>query len=186
MSTWEPGRGSDYVRRFEELAASGANVHGEVDLLITLISPGARVLDAGCGTGRVAIELAHRGYDVVGVDLDPSMLEQARLAAPEMEWVEADLTSFAVASPVDLAVLAGNVMIFIAEGTEQLVLDRVASVVRPGGLVVAGFSLGRLPLERYDECATSAGLELVDRFGTWDREPFAGGDYAVSIHRSVA
>ena len=44
-----------------------------------------RVLDAGCGTGRVAIELARRGIEVVGVDADPDMLERARRRAPQLD-----------------------------------------------------------------------------------------------------
>jgi len=55
----------------------------------------------------------------------------------------------------------------------------------PDGLLVSGFQLntGRLTLERYDECAAAAGLELVHRWSTWDRKPYFGDDYAVSLHR---
>ena len=49
------------------------------------------VLDAGCGTGRVAIELSRRGHDVVGVDVDEAMLEAARAKAPDLTWVQGDL-----------------------------------------------------------------------------------------------
>ena len=64
------------------LAAEGKSIHGEADL-VCRFEPGS-VLDAGCGTGRVAIELAARGIDVVGVDLDPAMLDHARLKAPSL------------------------------------------------------------------------------------------------------
>ena len=83
-------RGAAYDRRFEDLAAAGMDVHGEA-ALVDSFGPGA-VLDAGCGTGRVAIELSRRGHDVLGVDVDPAMLAAARAKAPELEWVEGDLT----------------------------------------------------------------------------------------------
>jgi hypothetical protein len=76
-------------------------------------------------------------------------------------------------------------MIFVVPGTEGAVLEHVAAHVRPGGLVVAGFQVipGRLALERYDELASAAGLTLAERWATWDRERWRGGDYAVSVHR---
>ncbi|MGD9796989.1 MAG: SAM-dependent methyltransferase, partial [Acidimicrobiia bacterium] len=89
--------------------------------------------------------------------------------------------------PVDLAVLAGNVMIFVPPASEGRVLANVAAAVRPGGLVVAGFQLhaGGLDVATYDRHADAAGLRLVDRYATWDRAPFTGppAPYAVSVHR---
>lgn len=181
-------RGRSYDERFVELAASGVDVHGEADFCATLVPPGSRVLDAGCGTGRVAIELAHRGYDVVGVDLDSSMLDVARERTPEQRWLQADLVTLDVeVGPFDLGLLAGNVMIFLTPGTEAPVVARMAAVLRPGGLLVAGFSLlpDRLDLRAYDAAASATGLKPLDRWATWDREPYAGGDYAVSVHRQV-
>ncbi|MFM2071639.1 MAG: hypothetical protein RLZZ623_1902, partial [Actinomycetota bacterium] len=61
----------EYEARFTDHDA-----HGEADC-IAAFGP-ATVLDAGCGTGRVAMELHRRGIDVVGVDLDADMLERAR------------------------------------------------------------------------------------------------------------
>ncbi len=73
-------RGAAYDRRFDDLAASGMDVHGEA-ALVDSYGPGS-VLDAGCGTGRVAIELSRRGHEVLGVDVDPAMLEVARRRHP--------------------------------------------------------------------------------------------------------
>lgn len=178
------GRSRTYDQRWEELAAAGRNVHGEADLVESL---GPRsVLDAGCGTGRVAIELSRRGIDVVGVDVDAGMLAEARAKEPDLPWIEADLAQIDLGRAFDAVVLAGNVMIFLAPGSEAQVLARLAAHVAPGGLLVAGFSLepGRLDLATYDRYAGDAGLEPVDRFATWDRQPFvAGGAYAVSVHR---
>ena len=198
MSTrWEgtnAPRGADYDAQWERLAAAGRSVHGEADFVDALLHEhgGRRVLDAGCGTGRVAIELAARGYDVVGVDLDAGMLGAARAKAPDLAWVQADLTTVCAAdlpagapSEFDAVVMAGNVMIFVQPGTEGLVLARLHDLLVGGGLVVAGFQLqtGRIGLADYDGRAADAGLELVARWATWERAPFADGDYAVSVHR---
>jgi SAM-dependent methyltransferase len=188
----EAPRGDDYDARWRKLAASGQNVHGEADLVESLLreSGGTSVLDGGCGTGRVAIELAGRGLlSVVGVDADARMLAAARSKAPELSWVEADLADLAsaVPGPFDLVLLAGNVMIFLEPGTEARTLAALADRLAPGGLLVAGFSVraDRLTLERYDRLAGDAGLQLVFRWATWDRQPFEGGDYAVSVHRLI-
>ncbi len=181
-----PLRGDEYDARFARFEAEGLYLHGEADLVAELLGdPPARVLDAGCGTGRVAIELARRGYDTVGIDVEPSMLDTARLKAPELEWILGDLSSAALAdNGFDLVVAAGNVMIFVELGTEAAVISNLARAVAPGGLVVAGFQVGRqLTLERYDALSASAGLELVHRWATWERARYGGGDYAVSVQR---
>jgi len=174
-----------YDQRWEELAASGADVHGEADLVAGLVPRRGAVLDAGCGTGRVAIELAKRGHPTVGVDIDDALLDRARAKAPELEWRLGDLAALpgsVAPGPFSAAVLAGNVMIFIARGTAPAVLANVARRLAPGGLVVAGFQLtGRLTLAEYDDAAAAAGLVPVDRFATWDREPYTGGDYVVTV-----
>ena len=84
----------DYAARFATLARSGKEVHGEARFCAALVPAGARVLDAGCGTGRVMIRLAELGYDCVGVDLDASMLAVARKQAPGLPWFQADLAEF--------------------------------------------------------------------------------------------
>jgi SAM-dependent methyltransferase len=182
-------RGDDYDARWRKLAAEGKGIHGEADLVEHLLrrSRGTRVLDAGCGTGRVAIELARRGFSVAGMDLDEKMLAAARAKAPDLTWLHADLAeaNAHLDGKFDLIVLAGNVMIFVDPGTEDRVVSHLAAHLVPGGLLIAGFQLrvGRLSLERYDEVAAAAGLELVERWATWDRRPFEADDYAVSLHR---
>src|SRR4051812_2571768 len=87
--------GREYDAPYEERAAAGIDVHGEANLIEQLLHSDLnhtqstlpyRVLDAGCGTGRMSIELARRGIDIVGVDLDEVMLKQARAKAPQMDW----------------------------------------------------------------------------------------------------
>ncbi|MFE1795065.1 class I SAM-dependent methyltransferase [Streptomyces sp. NPDC059517] len=188
--------GGEYAARFEALARGGKDMHGEAAFCAALVPAPARVLDAGCGTGRVMIRLSELGYDCVGVDLDDSMLEVARTQAPELPWFQADLAEFdparfGIAADFDLVVAAGNVLPLLAPGTEAAVVDRLAAALRPGGLLVAGFGLdaAHLPvpptttLPEYDACCAAAGLALVDRFATWDGAPYDDGGYAVSVHR---
>ncbi len=180
MVAWD---GDDYQARFDRLAASGADVHGEATF-VRAYGP-ASVLDAGCGTGRVAIELARHGIDVVGADMDASMLAAARRRAPEVTWVESDLAGLVLGRSFDVVVMAGNVPLFTPPGTEAALVAGVARHVTPGGRLVAGFSLERgYEIEDYDAHAALVGLVLEDRFGTWARGPWTtGGDYAVSVHR---
>jgi len=200
MSRWEQltggTSGEDYAARFAALARGGQDVHGEARFCAGLVPPGSRVLDAGCGTGRVMIRLAELGHDCVGVDLDASMLAVARAQAPELPWYQADLTGFdparlGIAADFDLVVAAGNIFPLLAPGTEAAVAGRLAAALCPGGLLVAGFGLdaAHLPvppsitLPEYDEHCAAAGLTLVGRFATWDADPYTGGGYAVSVHR---
>lgn len=175
--------GDEYDARYESDAAAGKDVHGEANFVETY---GLRsILDAGCGTGRVGRELARRGHDVEGVDLDEEMLATARRKAPEVRWHHADLATMSLGRTFDCAVAAGNVMIFLTPGSEAAVLANIAAHLNPGGLLIAGFQLNRgMSLARYDELCGDAGLTLRDRFATWDKDPWCeGGDYAVSMHR---
>lgn len=176
--------GDAYDARYDERAAAGENVHGEADFIMRYAP--RSVLDAGCGTGRVARELARRGVEVVGVDLDPDMLATARRRSPELQWVQADLVSFDLGRTFDVVVAAGNVMILLTPGTEPLVLANLARHLGPDGLLIAGFQLraGHLALAEYDRAAAAAGFMLAERFATWDREPWlSASGYVVSVHR---
>jgi SAM-dependent methyltransferase len=174
--------GDRYQEHFESLAATGVDVHGEADFVMAF-GP-ASVLDAGCGTGRVAIELGRRGVQVTGVDPNPSMIATARRLAPHLTWVEADMAAVDLGRHFDLVVMAGNVPLFTPPGTQGALVAGCARHLAPGGTLVCGFQLDQgYPLADYDAHCAAAGLELCEHFATWDRDPFEGGDYAVSVHR---
>jgi SAM-dependent methyltransferase len=177
---WE---GESYQERFDALAAQGEDVHGEATF-VSGLSPRS-VLDAGCGTGRVAIELARRGIDVVGADVSGSMLATARRLAADVTWVQADVATLALGRVFDVVVMAGNVPLFTPSGTQAALVAGCARHVAPGGALVAGFQLGRgYELADYDADCARVGLVLAGRFATWARDPFPGdGSYAVSVHR---
>jgi SAM-dependent methyltransferase len=189
VTRWSSNAGrwaGSYDDRWAQLIAQGDNIHGEADFVESLrLAAPMTVLDAGCGTGRVAIELARRGLTVVGVDLDAAMLQQARDKAPHLEWIHGDVVDVDLGRRFNVVVLAGNVMIFLAPGTEAAAVANMASHLEPGGVLVAGFQLraGGLDLADYDRYAAQCGLTFAGRWATWDRQPFVGGSYAVSVHR---
>ncbi len=179
--------GDSYDATYERRAEAGENVHGEADF-VERFAP-ASVLDAGCGTGRVGRELARRGLEVVGVDIDGAMLDTARRKAPDADWRLADLATVDLGQSFDAVVMAGNVMIFLTPGSEGEVVANMARHLRPEGVLIAGFQImvNRLTIERYDEAADVAGLSLVERWATWDCDAWeATHDYAVSVHRRLA
>lgn len=183
-------RGADYDERWTRLAEAGHDVHGEASFVCGY---GPRsVLDAGCGTGRIAIELHRRGLEVVGVDLDREMLQTASDKEPGIEWFRADLSTLQLTTDAGedrrfhAVVCAGNVMIFLEPGTEAITVGRLADHLVPGGLLIAGFQLvaDGYGIERYDNDCEAAGLEPYERFSSWSRDRWDGTDgYAVSVHR---
>lgn len=176
----------EYYSRWRRLEAAGLSAHGEADFIESLHP--TSVLDAGCGMGRVAIELVRRGIDVVGSDLDDDLLEFARRAEPSIHWVLADLATMRLGRLFDVVAMPGNVMVFCRPTDRARIIQNAADHLEPDGLLVAGFQLegGRdaLRLDRYDELCSVAGLRLEERWSTWDRDPYGGGAYAVSVHRN--
>jgi len=169
-----------YDARWAAMAAQGGNPHGEADLVRSL---GPRsVLDGGCGTGRVGIELARHGIAVLGVDPDPDMIAAARAKAPGIEWLQLDLADLARPERFDVAVLAGNVIPYAGRRAE--LVAACARHLVAGGRVVAGFQLqdGWPTLADYDTWCAAAGLSRHARYATWDRMPYEGGDYVVAVH----
>ena len=190
--------GPEYAQRFRDLARDGVDVHGEartIDRLLRAATGGAagRVLDAGCGTGRVALELARRGHRVTGVDVDPSMLAEARAQASDealaVDLVEGDLAELADLlagrAAYDVVAAPGNVVVYLTPGTEADVVAAMGNALRPGGLLVAGFAADRhVGVEDYDGWCHAAGLTTVHLWSTWDGAPLAAGsEYLVAVHR---
>src|SRR3954470_4004612 len=137
--------GADYARRyaerFRELAARGDDVHGEATFVTGLAAPPARVLDAGCGTGRVAIRLARLGYAVVGVDLDAPMLREAREEAPDLDWRIGDLAELETGQLFDVVLVAGNTIPLLEPGTLPGTARHLAAQLDEDALLVCGFGL---------------------------------------------
>ncbi|MFC5994077.1 class I SAM-dependent methyltransferase, partial [Pseudonocardia hispaniensis] len=151
----------DYDERWARMAAAGQNPHGEADLVASYRP--AAVLDGGCGTGRVAIELARRGVAVVGVDPDPDMIAAARAKAPSLRWLRLGLQELdrglGPTERFDLVVLAGNVVPYVAAADRAAAIARCAGRLVPGGRLLAGFQLqdGWPTLADYDRWCAEAG-----------------------------
>jgi SAM-dependent methyltransferase len=190
------GYAERYAARFRALAAGGDDVHGEATFLAGLLAPPARILDAGCGTGRIAVRLHELGYDVVGVDLDASMLDVARSEAPELDWRRADLASFDLGEAFDAVLVAGNTVPLLEDGTLAAAAGCLAAHLVRGGLLVSGFGLDAAhlpgdcpptPLADVDAAFAAAGLEPVDRFSTWSGDVFdPQAGYVVTVHRRTS
>jgi SAM-dependent methyltransferase len=167
-----------YVERFRRMAAQGADLAGEARLVDAMLARGSRVLDAGCGPGRVGAELAARGHAVVGVDVDPVLVAAAEEDHPGPTWLvgdlaELDLPARGIPEPFDVVVCAGNVLTFLAPGTEVEVLRRMGAHLAPGGRVVAGFGAGRgYAFDAFFADAAAAGLRPDVALSTWDLRPF--------------
>ena len=144
------------------------------------------VLDAGCGTGRVSIELASRGVDIVGVDLDAEMLKQARRKSPQLDWRWGDLSVISLGSLFDCIIMPGNVMIYLTPGSETAVIQNLSRHLKQNGLLVAAFELTPKPwtdlsITKYDQLCHEASLQSMARWSTWDRHPWQASEtYVVS------
>ena len=99
------------------------------------------VLDLGCGTGRMTLELARRGYDMTGVDLSPEMLDIARENAEReqlsdrMLWLLQDITEFELYGTVELAVSCLDTLNHLTSVAElKKCLSLVHNYLVPDGL----------------------------------------------------
>ncbi len=175
--------GKIYDSRFDDMKKAGLDVHGEANFVMHY-QP-VTVLDAGCGTGRVAIELARRGCQVVGLDLDSEMLARAKEKAPELDWRTGDLADFQAQQKFELIVMAGNVMLFVSPETEHHVVLNMSRHLLPGGKLIAGFQLNRgLSLTQYNKFCESADLIVLETFSTWNMKAYqAASEYVVAVHQ---
>ncbi len=149
--SWDPGRELDFLeccfKRYGRL-------------------PTRTVLELGCGTGRLLIGLAKRGYRVIGVDKSHPMAEymsrKARQRGVSVRFVEEDMESFVILDKVDAAFCAINTFRYLlTEGAALEHLRRVGESLTPGGIYVIDFNLMG-PLDSYpksnpERWTTSAG-----------------------------
>jgi SAM-dependent methyltransferase len=168
----------------------------EIDRALAMMRPkeGARVLDLACGTGRHSIELARRGFSVLGVDIASDLLEIAvgeaeRLSVDGVEFQEVDLRTLEPEAEFDLVLNLndGAVGYFETEQENHRTFEVIASALRPGGgnlmqLPNVLYAENHLPQKTWIE--GEGMVELIDH--RWDRRshclegattPIVFGDY---------
>jgi SAM-dependent methyltransferase len=190
MTQQDPGHSAAYVQRFRSMAAAGRDLAGEARLVDALLPRRARVLDAGCGPGRVGAFLAEAGHDVVGVDVDPVLIAAAEEDHPGPRWLvgdlaELDLPARGIPGGFDGIVCAGNVMTFLAPGTRAAVLRRLRAHLAADGRAAIGFGAGRgYDFDEFLADAGRAGWAPDLLLATWDLRPFTpGADFLVAVLR---
>ena len=202
LTRWErivqadPDHSTRYIDRFKAMAARGFDLDGEARAVDALVERGARILDVGCGPGRVSVALAQRGHRVYGIDIDPVLIAEAERVARRSGLApagQAGGVGFVVGdicapyppavAPADLIVCAGNVITFLDGDTPAAALAQMAAGLAPGGRVAMGFGLGRgYPMERFTADCAAAGLAIEARFSTWQFHPFtAESQFVVAL-----
>lgn len=188
--TDNPEHSSWYVERFRAMARDGDDLAGEARLVDTMVPRRARILDAGCGPGRVGGGLAEAGHEVVGVDVDPVLIEAAEKDHPGPRWLvgdlaELDLPATGITEPFDAIVCAGQVMTFLAPSTRRTVLTRFRTHLTADGRAAIGFGADRgYPFDEFLQDAAAAGLEPDLLLSTWDLRPFTDdASFLVAILR---
>jgi SAM-dependent methyltransferase len=185
-----PGHSRWYIERFRSMAAAGHDLHGEARFVDAMARRNARILDAGCGPGRVAGRLHELGHDVVGVDIDPALITAAEADHPGPRWIVGDLATVDVAPAAaepgfDVIVSAGNVMPFVEPTSRRAVLANLARMLAADGRLAVGFGANRgYGFDEFDADATAAGLSFDLRLATWELHPWTPqSDFLVAVLR---
>lgn len=186
----DPGHSQWYIERFRAMANAGDDLAGEARFVDAMAPRGARILDAGCGPGRVGAYLASVGHQVVGVDVDPALIAAAEQDHPGPRWLvgdlaELDLPARGIADPFDIVVSAGNVMTFLAPSTRVRVLARLRAHLADDGRAVIGFGAGRdYEFSQFFDDVAAAGLTPDLLLSAWDVRPFTDdSDFLVALLR---
>ncbi|MDK6566655.1 class I SAM-dependent methyltransferase [Corynebacterium pyruviciproducens] len=189
MPTWKeitdrnPQHSANYAQRWDRIAAEGKDIFGEARLVDALVDRKSRILDAGCGQGRIGGYLAQRGHTVTGVDIDPYLIGIARSRHPEARWQVGDLVGEGLPrGPFDAIVSTGNVLTFLEPGTQVTAWSNLAAVLAPGGRIAAGFGLDRgYSLEQCQADIEEAGLTTSLLLSSWDIRPFTRGESTFAV-----
>lgn len=177
------GRGEWYESMIARRIATGEDVAAPARYVIGLAPKS--VLDVGCGSGHLARELFDHGVEVIGVDIDPEMIETARILAPRIEWIRADIGSLDIGRTFDAVMVVGNVLNFVAAQRIPEAVRRVCLHVKTGGYLATSFTRqGAIALEDYDRICNEQQLKVLHLWSDWIGTEFTGQESdIVVIHR---
>lgn len=114
---------------------------GIADAFLPRLPAGGSILDLCCGTGQTAAWLAACGFEVVGLDVSPQMLQFAAVNAPAAELICGDARDFHLPRPVDGALAAfDSINHFAAIADIERVCASVFAALRPGGWFLFDFN----------------------------------------------
>ncbi|RJP78430.1 MAG: class I SAM-dependent methyltransferase [Candidatus Zixiibacteriota bacterium] len=155
------------------------NTAKEIEFLLEELQlpSGAAILDLGCGTGRHAVALARRGFQVTGLDLSAEMLARAQAAAQaagvNVEWIQADAARFSLPNKYDAAIgLCEGSLGLLGQGDDPIeqplaILGNISRALKPGSKVILTVLNGVAKLRRHSQLpANIINQEVVD--GSFD------------------
>lgn len=134
--------GPGYLKEYgDDLTQERTSI--EVDFLekVLALKPSSKVLDCPCGHGRHSIELALRGYNVTGQDLNSFFLQEAEKAAKQAEvsvrWIKGDMRQVPFEDEFDIALNLFTAFGYLESDEEdQKALGQIAKALKPGGTFV--------------------------------------------------
>lgn len=135
----------DYASRLPDTRAEAPLDLAMVDAFaeaVTSTDADARVLDAGCGAGRMSRYLADRRCRVEGVDLSSNMIAMAKRDHPDLVFTPASLTDLPFHDDEFAGVLLWYSIIHTPPAGQARIFAEVARVLRPGGHLLVGFQSG--------------------------------------------
>jgi len=122
------------------------------------IAANSTVLDAGCGTGRYAVELAQRGYQVWGVDRSPDLIaiahDRALAVASSLKLMVSDLLAISFARPFDAILCRGVLNDFVEESDRSAIFHQFALWLQPDGILIFDVREWARTVERYEKNST--------------------------------
>lgn len=134
----------DYAAHLPDTRAEAPLDLAMVDAFAEAVTSGddARVLDAGCGAGRMSRYLAERGCLVEGVDLSPGMVAMARRDHLDLTFTVASLTDLPYPDDQFAGVMLWYSIIHTPPVGQARIFAEASRVLRPGGHVLVGFQSG--------------------------------------------
>ncbi len=194
----DPTHSRRYAARWREFSRQGRDIVGEARLVDAIAPRHARILDAGCGQGRLAHHLADAGHVVTGVDVDAFLITEAQRIAQHRglthrrdeapQFFQGDLADLPddvrQRGPFDLIFSAGNVFPFIAVDQRAQAVAQLGSLLADDGRLLIGFGSGRgYPFSTFFSDVETAGLVVQSRFSSWDLQPFEAetSDFLVAL-----